>query len=80
MQLTNMRLTVTAPKNERGYAILGWGLDVNGKSLYEAWFSDYGEKLEQTIEPTVNFVNPVRFNVDYYPNYIGENIEIELEP
>lgn len=77
-ELKENHLSVTYERNEKGFQALGWGMDEKGHELYDASFRHDEKLATQIIEPSKSFVNPVRFNVDYYPNFIGENLEIEL--
>lgn len=63
---------------EKGFTALGWGIDAKGNNVYDTSFTQSEHEMTQFINISEEVVSPVRFNIDYYPNYIGENIEVEL--
>lgn len=79
MQLSKDKLSVKYKKNDEGLQAITLDNDLHSTNIIDSRYYHDDNYVTQVIEPTVPFLNPVRFNVDYYPNFIGKNIEIDLQ-
>ena len=62
----------------KGLELVGWGVDALQNVHLDSSYEEDDTRITQRVNVPADIPNPVRFDINYYPNYIGEEIEIEL--